>query len=1658
MSDLPIEFTELVDLKSVGISPQSLDFRSTTFESDRFVTVRESQNGANSVAIVDLHNGNQVTRKNMGGDSAIMHPSQMVISVRANGTIVQIFNLETKSKLKSFTMEEPVLFWKWLDDETLGLVSANSLYLSQVFDGDVSRKPAKLTQRHANLNNTQIINFVANKKLDWFAVVGIIQENGRIAGKIQLFSKARGISQAIDGHVASFSNILLEGNTTPVQVFVTGNRNPTTGGGELRIIEIDHDASNPVQYQKKTVDIFFPPDAVNDFPIAVQVSEKYGVIYVLTKYGFIHLYELETGANLFVNRITAESVFTATSYNSKNGIACINKKGQVLAVEIATDQIVPYVLNKLSNVSLALTMASRGGLPGADDLFNKQFDSLLASGDYQSAAKVAASSQQLRTQTTINRLKNIQAPPGAISPILLYFSTLLDKGKLNKYETIELARPVLQQDRKQLFEKWLKEDKLECSEELGDIVKPFDTTLALACYLRAEIHPKVIACLAELQQFDKILPYAQKVGYQPNFVVLVSNLLRTSPDKASEFAISLLQSPETASQVDVEKIADIFFGQNFIQQGTSFLLDALKGDTPDQGHLQTRVLEVNLLHAPQVADAIMGNNIFTQYDKPTIASLAEKAGLYQRALENYTDIKDIKRCIIHSNALPIDWLVAYFGKLNVEQTLACLKALMDDNLQGNIQIVIQVATKYSDLLGSQVLIKLFEEYRATEGLYYYLASLVNLTEDKDVVFKYIQAAAKMGQYKEVERVVRSNNIYDPEKVKNFLKDAKLPDQMPLVIVADRFNFIHDLILYLYKSQDFKFIEVYVQQVNPSKTPQVVAALLDVDCDEKVIQNLLQTVLGQVPIAELTAEVEKRNRLKILLPFLEESLKQGVQEQAVYNTLAKIYIDSNNSPEKFLKENDQYDTLDVGHYCEKRDPYLAYIAYEKGSNDDDLIRITNENSMYKYQARYLLKRSDIGLWDKVLAEDNIHRRQLVDAVVGTGIGELTDPEPVSLTVQAFMNNGMKLELIELLEKIILEPSPFNDNAALQGLLLLSAIRYEPSKVASYIEKLDKFDIDEIAPMCVQSGLNEEAFEIYDKNEKYDKALKVLVEDVMSLDRAEAYVDKINTPDLWSQLGAAQLIGLRIPDAISSYIKAEDPSDYENVIEVAEQAGKFEELIPYLLMARKTLREKKIDGALILAYAELDKLHEIENLLAGSTVADLDSVGEKLFENKDYKAAKLCFSAVSNYSRLATTLVYLNDYQAAVDTARKASNIKVWRQVSDACVDNKEFRLAQICGLNLIVHAEELDELVEKYESNGYFEELISLFEAGLGLERAHMGMFTELAILYTKYDPSKTYEHLKLFWSRINIPKVIRAVEAAHLWQELVFLYAHYDEWDNAALTMIDKSADNFDHSYFKEIVVKVSNLEIYYKAINFYVKEHPSLLIDLMTVLTPRLDIPRTVRIFSKSDNLPLIKPFLVNVLPKNNSVVNQAYHDLMIEEEDYKALKDAVDSYDKFDQLELASRLEKHDLIFFKKIAAELYRRNKKWAKSLAILKEEKLWKEAIETAAISQSTQVAEELLTYFVDTDNTEAFVALLYTAYHLIRYDFVLETAWLNSLETYVKPYEISVKKEQYDNIQKLAKDIAEKTVSEPTATDGQPLMLTNGAMGYQPTGQGFGNMM
>ena len=161
---------------------------------------------------------------------------------------------------------------------------------------------------------------------------------------------------------------------------------------------------------------------------------------------------------------------------------------------------------------------------------------------------------------------------------------------------------------------------------------------------------------------------------------------------------------------------------------------------------------------------------------------------------------------------------------------------------------------------------------------------------------------------------------------------------------------------------------------------MIGGLLDVDCSEDVIKQLIMVVRGQFSTDELVEEVEKRNRLKLLLPWLEMRIHEGINESATHNALAKIYIDSNNNPERFLRENQFYDSRVVGRYCEKRDPHLACMAYERGQCDLELINVCNENSLFKSEARYLVRRRDPDLWAQVLQETNEYRRPLIDQVI------------------------------------------------------------------------------------------------------------------------------------------------------------------------------------------------------------------------------------------------------------------------------------------------------------------------------------------------------------------------------------------------------------------------------------------------------------------------------------------------------------------------------------------------------------------------------------------------------------------------------------------------------------------------------------------------------
>ncbi|KAK4597021.1 hypothetical protein RGQ29_014866 [Quercus rubra] len=317
---------------------------------------------------------------------------------------------------------------------------------------------------------------------------------------MQLFSINQQRSQALEAHAASFAQFKVPGNDYPSVLisFATKTLNAGQITSKLHIIDLGAQPRKP-SFTKKQADLFFPPDFADDFPVAMQISQKYNLIYVITKLGLLFVYDMETATAVYRNRISPDPIFLTAEASSLGGLYAVNRRGQVLLATVNEQTIVPFVSGQLNNLELAVNLAKRGNLPGAEQLVVQRFQELFAQTKYKESAELAAESPQgiLRTPDTVAKFQSVPVQAGQTPPLLQYFGILLTRGNLNAFESLELSRLVVNQNKKNLLENWLAEDKLEYSEELGDLVKTVDNDLALKIYIKARAIPKVVAAFAE---------------------------------------------------------------------------------------------------------------------------------------------------------------------------------------------------------------------------------------------------------------------------------------------------------------------------------------------------------------------------------------------------------------------------------------------------------------------------------------------------------------------------------------------------------------------------------------------------------------------------------------------------------------------------------------------------------------------------------------------------------------------------------------------------------------------------------------------------------------------------------------------------------------------------------------------------------------------------------------------------------------------------------------------------------------------------------------------------------------------------------------------------------------------------------------------------------
>ena len=1706
-------------LRRLGINENSIKYNNITMESDRCIVIKEST----KLSIVNIATRNVVSLPVTLVDSAIMNPSTNVLGIRHKNNL-QIFNLDMKTKIKSIDISDDILYWRWLDSRTISYVTSKSVYHWSM-ESDL--KPQKKFDIVAEERKIQCIGYDASKDGNFLYLQGIARSHDNsiegiyftffplvhfsnikknylqyntILGALQLFNvPSKKYQPKMNALGGCFAYLNINGRDATLFCFTRKDGNST----KLFMVEIGNNNANPLKIQKE---IRFQQQ--NDFIIKMIPSEKFGCIYGITQQGWLYIFDLSTGKEIFSRRISNVSLFIAVPRPDIGGIMVCDRNGMVSSIVIDDNKYISYIKDTLNDPQLAVQIATKYGLSGAEEIFKMRFKQLVTQLQFQQAVRLAvnAPGDVLRTPETIQILQTAPNAAGGPPPDLQYYTLLLQKGTLNAIESVGLCQRILNakpQEGIAKIEKFIQEKKLENSEvllffvcsflriiltefsvlfvkqQLGDLLVKYDARIAATVYYYAKVPAKTILCFIKSGKSDKVIQYCTNEDYKPNWANLLENVQKMNRENVAIFAKQLVDK-DYLKPIQVVNVL-LSGGRNDIEKATEFLLEYLnaRGDKEEDAELQTKILEINLRSHPQVADAIFDECELSHYDKNYIARLCENVKLYHRALKQYDSLEDIKRCLqsgIADNMLTKDFILTFFGDLTPEDAIQCLQDLLQyQSTQLHLAIVVEICQRYNDQLTTEKLIELFEDNQCWNGLFLYLQNIVNFTQDSTVVYKYIVAASECGQFNEIREICARNEVYDAEQIKTFLLESpKIKDPRALIHVCDKHGFVEELTHYLYSNQLYQFIEVYVLKMNQAATPKVIASLLDLNAPEDQIKNILQSVRPpQCPIDELVEEVEKRERLNLLLTWLEQRLHEGLEDKQLHNALAKIYVNINNNPQHFLMTNKFYDHETVGKFCESRDPRLAFIAYKQSNGECDqlLINVAYKNGFYKDLARHLVERQDLEFWKSVLSKDenmdekkdeidddddnnkeDDHRRSLIDQVINSALPESRNPEEVSAAVKAFMNADLPNILLELLEKIVLSASSdynFRNSENLQNLLMVTAIKAEPTKVIGYIDSLDNYDGLTVAKICKQdeNKLYQEAFLIYKKFNRNVEAIDVLLYDLKDLERGREFAEYLaNDTAVWSILGKAQLDNDLISESIASFIKADDAQHYQNMILSVNKFNDdklYQELINYLKMARSKVRDKAVDSELIYSFARIKDLVNLEKFISDTHNASLSKVGDRIFDESLFEAAKIIFAHINNYSKLASCLVRLEEFKEAVDAARKANSIQTWKDVCFACIDYEKFKLAQMCGVHIIIFMDHMNDLIKFYEEKGHFAELIHLLEQGINLDRVHQGIYTQLGVLYSKYNENKLMEHINLFWTRLNVPTLLQSCKDNQHWKECVVLYKNYDSFDQAAEIIMLHSTECWTHEEFKYIMLRVSNSEIFYRAINFYLNEHPLQLSELLIELSSKLDHKRVVSIFAtKRDQMALIKAYLQFVQKEDVMAVNEALNDLFVEEDDYKSLKESVETFENFDQIALAQRLQKNELLEFRRISAVLYRNQFRFKTSIALSKQDGLWQDTMDTAKLSNDTEIVEDLLRFFVESIKTETcpkscFAACLFTCFDLIKPDVVLELSWKNDLFEYSMPFMVQAMRhwnDKFDALNDRVQVLEEKLMEKNQVND------------------------
>ncbi|XP_074642630.1 clathrin heavy chain 2-like [Tubulanus polymorphus] len=352
----PITISELVKLTDLDVTPDQITWSRVTMTSDKWICIRHDRGGKQSASKSRKEKGDSKSIQyfatvftpfanqnpqtwSVRAESMLMNPQLPILALKAKKK-VEVFNVESRSLLRTAELANDISFWTWATADVIALVTESAVYHWSLHSD--LKDPELVFMRHSRLNYSEIISYKTDSSLKWCALTGLLPEDTSICGVTQLFSKENGISQCIPAHAVSFTRYKFDWNIFPSTVMCVASRDAQYG--KFHVVELGpHNPSNMAL--TSPCDVIQYPDLSDkyDFPVQIHASSDLGLVYVTSKYGRLFICDLETSCYLGAIPISTDVVFASALNTQTQGLISITTDGRVLCTDVKKEALVNYV-------------------------------------------------------------------------------------------------------------------------------------------------------------------------------------------------------------------------------------------------------------------------------------------------------------------------------------------------------------------------------------------------------------------------------------------------------------------------------------------------------------------------------------------------------------------------------------------------------------------------------------------------------------------------------------------------------------------------------------------------------------------------------------------------------------------------------------------------------------------------------------------------------------------------------------------------------------------------------------------------------------------------------------------------------------------------------------------------------------------------------------------------------------------------------------------------------------------------------------------------------------------------------------------------------------------------------------------------------------------